>query len=93
MTMTNHQLQAEARWCQDALQVQNASNSSGIAHSLQKIFTEMCDYDIPTRSRNTHPAVKLFINKLADLSGMVCDYPLDAEELCIALIKHAKEQP
>lgn len=56
------------KWARDALLVQNAVNSSGIVHSLSRFMHELVEAGLDTHARNTHPIVKLFIDKLYDLS-------------------------
>ncbi|HEC72586.1 MAG: hypothetical protein ACTSW7_00660 [Candidatus Thorarchaeota archaeon] len=59
--------------CQTALDVQNASNLSGVIHSFSKVMTEL--WDIATSLNkgtdwvNTHPVSVLFASKIDSLCG------------------------
>jgi hypothetical protein len=55
----------------------SACNASGVARSLVKCFDELSK-DLGTYDRNTHPHVKAFILKLADLAGI--DTPMTEYE-------------
>jgi hypothetical protein len=67
---------------QEALDVQNASNVSGIIHSFSRAITELRSLlqeelgnDFSTTKLNTHPIVVLYSDKIASLttSGVGCD--------------------
>lgn len=83
-------LMTEARWCRDALAVQNASNPSGIAHSFAALCEQMHAQGLSTTAICDHPAARLYAGKLADLCGIDLHYPLDAEEKAKALIRRAE---
>lgn len=68
----------EARWCKDALSVQNASNISGVAHSLADLCVAMHAAGLSTTAICDHPATQLFVAKLADLSGVNYFWPASA---------------
>lgn len=55
----------------DALFVQNASNLSGVVHSLSDAVSFLHKQPECTGTDwvNRHPVVVLFVNKLADMSG------------------------
>lgn len=57
---------------QEALDVQNACNLSGVVHSLARVVTMLRALPECTGTEwcNTHPIVYLFVDKLADLSGV-----------------------
>jgi hypothetical protein len=59
---------------QNAIDVQNACNASGVANSLKdlfsKIWEEARELGQGTHYVNTHPAVVMFVHKLCDLSGV-----------------------
>lgn len=57
---------------QEALEIQNASNLSGVVHSFSRAMTELRENN-PNRSTeffNTHPIAILFIDKLCSLARM-----------------------
>lgn len=56
----------------DAIQVQDACNLSGVAHSLceaMKVIREEPDCN-GTDYVNRHPVVTMYLSKMADLNGM-----------------------
>jgi hypothetical protein len=63
----------------DALQVQNASNLTGVARSLNELLQgswlredmKARGVEAHTQNINTHPAVVLFVDKMADLAGVL----------------------
>lgn len=55
-----------------AIDVQQASNAMGVAHSLYEV---MCRIEGGTRTKAAHPVVKLFVAKLADLAGLQYEWP------------------
>lgn len=59
---------------QQALDVQDASNLSGVAHSFDKIIDEVWaearELGKGTDDVNTHPLVRLWGDKLAHLAGL-----------------------
>lgn len=68
----------EARWCKDALSVQNASNPSGVAHSFADLCVAMHKAGLSTSAICDHPATQLFVAKLADLTGLNYHWPARA---------------
>jgi hypothetical protein len=58
---------------QDAIQVQDACNLSGVVHSLAEVMTRVWDdvhtHHGGTHAVNTHPLVVLYLDKLWDLAG------------------------
>ena len=80
----------EARWCQDALAVQNACNPSGVAHSFAALCEQMHQAGLGTTAICDHPAARLFAAKLADLMGLDLHWPRQAEEQAMAIIRHVE---
>lgn len=86
----------EAKWCETALQVQDACNMSGVVHSFAKIMGEMCEAGLDTDARNQHPVSKLFIAKLCSLAGYDTLIPeflnayFAASDYCRDVIQNAK---
>lgn len=77
------------RAAQNAIQVQDACNLSGIAFSFHAAIEAVCERCTElgqgTRWKNTHPIVTLYLLKMAELNG--CGSSLDpaykpAEEKC-----------
>ena len=60
------------RLAQQALQVQNACNMSGIAHSFAKAMSELrvLQPQLGTDALNSHPITRLWASKVHDLAGM-----------------------
>lgn len=83
-------LMTEARWCRDALAVQNASNPSGIAHSFAALCEQMHAQGLSTTAICDHPAARLYAAKLADLCGVDIHWPTTAEERAHDLIRRAE---
>jgi|GEM_PF-2361523 len=58
----------------DALDVQDACNLSGVAHSflqaVQAVNAEMRDRGEGTEWRNNHPIIRLYVDKLASMAGV-----------------------
>jgi hypothetical protein len=54
---------------QSALDVQNASNLSGVVHSFSKLMTLLGEQGLNSEEKNRHPAVILYSNKIASLCG------------------------
>jgi hypothetical protein len=58
---------------QDAIDVQDACNLSGVVHSFDKIVSRIWDEarekGLGTDYVNRHPIVVMFVSKLASLSG------------------------
>ncbi len=59
----------EKQICQMALDVQNASNLSGVAHSFARILGELRNLPAMTGNKwlHAHPASVLFADKIASL--------------------------
>jgi hypothetical protein len=61
---------------QDAMDVQNACNLSGVVHSMGKAVTELWaearENGEGTEYVNTHPVVIAYISKLRSLAGCTC---------------------
>lgn len=57
---------------QDALDVQDACNLSGVVHGFSRFMTELNEAlpNLGTDRRNNHPLVRLWVDKLAHLSGL-----------------------
>lgn len=56
---------------QDAIQIQDACNASGIAHSLADVFVKLRECGITsTVILNRHPIVRMYIYKLMSLAGI-----------------------
>lgn len=83
-------LMTEARWCRDALAVQNACNPSGIAHSMAALCEQMHAQGLSTTAIADHPATRLYAAKLADLCGISIWFPKEAETKANDLIRRAK---
>lgn len=66
------------RW-QMALDIQDASNPSGVAHTIADTFTNMVNCGLDTVTLQTDPAMKIMVAKLADLMGLDYRYPMEAE--------------
>ena len=56
---------------QDALNVQDACNLSGVAHGFSRFFDALSDLDphMGTDAKNAHPIAKLWSDKIAHLTG------------------------
>lgn len=54
---------------QEALDIQDACNLSGLAHGFSRAMTDMCVHISNTDERNRHPICVLWLNKMANLSG------------------------
>jgi hypothetical protein len=54
---------------QEALDVQDACNLSGVVHSFARVMSALSERGLDTRAKNRHPAAVLFANKIADLTG------------------------
>lgn len=55
----------------EALEVQNACNLSGVVHSFSRVVSQLraCLPEAGTTEINEHPIVRLWVDKLASLSG------------------------
>jgi len=79
---------------QQALDIQDASNLSGVAFAFGRAMQAVCDAgrDHGTDWRNTHPIVTLHLLKMAELNG--CGSTLDhkpAEAACKVLAAEGTE--
>jgi hypothetical protein len=65
-----------AQAAQQALDVQDACNLSGVVHSFARILAD-CDglKDLGTDARNRHPVCMLFADKIAQLTGTQFEGP------------------
>lgn len=54
---------------QEALDVQDACNLSGVVHSFSRIMSALSEKGLGTDAKNTHPAAILFASKIASLTG------------------------
>lgn len=77
----------QARWCKDALSVQNACSPSGVAHSFAALCEQMHGVGLSTTAICDHPAAQLYAAKLADLMGLDYHYPRQAETKAQLLIE------
>lgn len=55
---------------QEALQVQDACNLSGVAYGFARAMKDLCTHVTGTDARNTHPIAILWASKIADLTGV-----------------------
>ena len=76
---------------QDALDVQNACNLSGVAHSLFEVCRRLRASGVTdTSAVNTHPIVRMYASKIGDLTGSWSgEWPFDAERICREQAAHA----
>jgi hypothetical protein len=68
---------------QTAIDVQNACNLSGVLASFHSIVSDVICPEARRLGQGTdfvnrHPIVRVFLAKLADLNGLVYDWPADA---------------
>jgi hypothetical protein len=65
-----------------AIDVQNACNLSGVAHSLVELCQELRDNGVEssTDAINQHPLVRLYVSKLVALSMPGCELRLPFED-------------
>ena len=83
-------IEDQARWCRDALAVQNAANLSGVAHSYADLCVAMHQAGLGTSAICDHPASQLYAAKVADMTGLNYHYPAAAEAKANALILQAE---
>jgi hypothetical protein len=57
---------------QNAVQVQDACNISGVVRSLSDTLSRMSEMD--TESKTCHPIVNMYLCKLASLQGQIYDW-------------------
>jgi hypothetical protein len=55
---------------QEALDIQNACNLSGVTYSFGKMMNDLCELCQNTAQRNTHPIVTLYLDKMNSLNGI-----------------------
>ena len=82
---------------QDALDVQDASNLSGVAHSLSEHLTKSIWPEVRasgggTDQVNRHPAVVLFVSKLCHLAGMEQDFDAFSKAYDVCLAKSQEKE-
>lgn len=83
MDLTNlTENQLNKKLCAMALQVQNASNISGVAHSMAEVCSALVQCGYSTRAVAEHPAIALFANKIADMTGQTVEWPSRLEARC-----------
>ena len=70
---------------QDAIDVQDACNPSGVALSLHNLCCSLSREGLGTDDIRRHPAVILFTAKLADLMGLDYQWPDVTYQNCKAL--------
>jgi hypothetical protein len=73
-----------AALAKEALAVQDACNLTGVVHSFSRAVTRLrrCLPGESTRTYNTHPIVRAWIDKLVSLSGWHDEVPLDHFAKC-----------
>jgi hypothetical protein len=83
------------RHAQQALDVQNACNLSGVVHTFSRVMTFLWDLDLGgTDAVNTHPIARLYADKIAHLTGTQTlgnDATQDAYRWAYDLIEKAKK--
>ncbi len=66
---TDDKAQLTPRDYQDAIDVQNACNLSGVVFSFARVMQRICnDRTLGTAERNTHPIAVMYSSKIADLT-------------------------
>lgn len=58
-----------AQLAQEAIDVQNACNLSGVAHRFARVMSDLCALGLDTDARNRHPIAILWSDKIAHLTG------------------------
>lgn len=58
-----------AALAQEALNVQDACNLSGVAHGFARAMADLCSHVPNTSERNAHPIAILWADKIAHLTG------------------------
>jgi hypothetical protein len=53
----------------EAIQVQDACNLSGVAHGFARAMSDLMDHTNGTEERNHHPIAILWADKIASLTG------------------------
>lgn len=87
--------QALKRAAEDAIQVQNACNLSGVVHSFSKILKDVLwpaahEQGLGTDWVNTHPISVLFAEKIVDLTG-VRPYSSDTYINILAAVQECRQ--
>jgi hypothetical protein len=92
----NYRRAALRNLAHSALQIQDASNLSGVlataaetACTLRRVGGSIDGSGLGTLEVNQHPVMQLFAAKIADLSGLRGEYPNEAEAQCLDLLKLA----
>ncbi len=70
------------RMWQQAIDVQDASNLSGVVHSFAEILSAMVQTGQPTTERNLHPVCVMFASKIASLTALTDERFSDAYAAC-----------
>ena len=69
--------------CQDALDVQNASNLCGVVQSFTRVMVDLGQFTKGTQARNTHPIATLWIYKISTLNNIGFDLSIRESAKCI----------
>jgi len=89
-------IRTEAQLCEEAIQVQDASNASGVLGSWKRVADALwaiaSERKLGTDFVNQHPAMALFADKLAQLTGIQNDHTrlLHAYDECYRLAGREK---
>jgi hypothetical protein len=78
---------------QDALDVQNACNLSGVVHGFSRAMSDLCQLVSGTDARNNHPICILWADKIAHLTGtqeLGSSVVMRAYDVCYDLAKQGK---
>lgn len=67
--MTERTPKTLAELAQEALDVQDACNLSGVAQAFGRAMSGLCSHVPNTSTRNTHPIAVLWADKIAHLTG------------------------
>jgi hypothetical protein len=78
----------QLRRAAQAINIQNASNLSGVSHSLVELCCELLSEGVSTANLRHTAEVRLYVAKLADMCGFACDYPREDEVALKALLDH-----
>lgn len=68
----NKETQSLADVAREAIQIQDACNLSGVAHSFLDAIATIRNSASGTREVNTHAIVTLYVSKFASLNGTDC---------------------
>lgn len=70
---------------QEALDIQNACNMSGLAHGFGRMMGELCDMRLDATDRNRHPLTIVWLDKMNSLAGIqIYDGGVSAESKLIS---------